>query len=219
MAHDGKQKPEGHGPAPASPLVDCALSKEADLVPVLPWTATESSEHGRTLIWPGAIEERSTPGAVYPFFLHNIYAELVPPFSRLFSAVLDHYGIQALHLEPNSILLLAVFDFYCKDFIGVQPLVALLRHFFSLCLHDGAHLSACDSFVVAQSGNVLLKAGKKVENFRHRWVLICLKDANPRLEEPNGCRRRLPHGARRSSPTVGLRPCWSTFPVTSTPRG
>lgn len=81
---------------------------------------------------------------------------------------------------------MSVFAFYCKAFVGVQPSVALLRHFFSLRLHDGAHLSACVSFVAAQSGNVLLKAGKKVENFRHRWVLMCLKDANPRLEEPKG---------------------------------
>ncbi|KAE8810943.1 Far1 [Hordeum vulgare] len=63
MAPVGKQKPEGHGPGPASPLLDCALSKDADLVPVLPWTAAESSEHGQTQIWPGAIEERLAPGA------------------------------------------------------------------------------------------------------------------------------------------------------------
>ncbi|KAE8787876.1 hypothetical protein D1007_38200 [Hordeum vulgare] len=51
-------------------------------------------------------------------------------------------------------------------------------------LHDGAHLLACVSFVAAQSVKVLLKAEKKVENFRHRWVLMCANDANPRLEEP-----------------------------------
>ncbi|KAI5007464.1 hypothetical protein ZWY2020_051023 [Hordeum vulgare] len=62
----------------------------------------------------------------------------------------------------------------------------LLQHFFSLRLHGGAHLSACISFVAAQSSNVVLKAGKKVDNFRHRWVLMCLKDANPRPEEMKG---------------------------------
>ncbi|KAE8774839.1 hypothetical protein D1007_52743 [Hordeum vulgare] len=183
MAPASKLKPEGHGSAMASPLLDCALSKDADLVPMLPWTAMESSEHGRTLIFPGAIEESPAPGAVYPFFLHNIYVGLVPPFSEFFPAVLDHYGIQVLHLQPNSILLLSVFAFYCEDFVGVQPLVTLLRHFFSLRLNEGAHLSACASFVAAQSNNVLLKAGKKLENFRHRWVLMCLKEANPWLED------------------------------------
>ncbi|KAE8777545.1 hypothetical protein D1007_49656 [Hordeum vulgare] len=184
MTPASKRKPEWHGPAPASPLLDCALSKDADLVPVLPLTTAESSKHWRTLIWPSVVEERPAPGVVYPFFLHNIYAGLVPPFSRFFTAIFDHYGIQALHLQPNSILLLSVFAFYCEAFVGVHPSVALLRHFFSLRLHDDAHLSACVSIVAAQSGNMLLMVGKKVDNFRHCWVHMFLKDANPRLEEP-----------------------------------
>ncbi|KAE8819516.1 hypothetical protein D1007_02499 [Hordeum vulgare] len=50
----------------------------------------------------------------------------------------------------------------------------------------GTHLSSCASFVAAQSGNLLWKAGKKVENFRYHWVLMSFKDANPRLEGPRG---------------------------------
>ncbi|KAE8779926.1 hypothetical protein D1007_47038 [Hordeum vulgare] len=61
-----------------------------------------------------------------------------------------------------------------------------------MLLHDGAHLSACISFVEAQSGNLLLKAGKKVENIRHRWVLMSLKDGNPRLEETKGLSEETP---------------------------
>ncbi|KAE8810166.1 hypothetical protein D1007_13234 [Hordeum vulgare] len=186
MAPAGKHKPEAQGPAPAPPLLECALSKDVDLVPVLPWTAAESNEHGRTLIWPGAIEKQPASKVVYSFFLHSVFAGLVPPFSSFFTAILNHYGIQALHLQPNSILLLSVFAFYSEAFGGVRPSVALFRHFFSLRLHDGAHLSAGVSFVAAQSGNLLLKAGKKVENFKHRWVLMSLKDANPRPEEPKG---------------------------------
>ncbi|KAE8792796.1 hypothetical protein D1007_32666 [Hordeum vulgare] len=123
-------------------------------------------------------------GAIYPFFLHSIYTGLVPPFSRFFTAVLDHYGIQALHLQPNSMLLLSVFAFYYEASVGMQTSFALLRHFFSLRLHGGAHLSACISFMVVERSSVLLKAGKKVENFRHHSVLMCLKDAKPWLEEP-----------------------------------
>ncbi|KAE8781189.1 hypothetical protein D1007_45588 [Hordeum vulgare] len=149
MLPAGKQKPEGHGLAPASPLLDCALSKDADLIPVLPWTAAESSEHGRTLIWPGVIEERLAPEAIYPIFLHSVYAGLVLPFTRFFTAVLDQYGIEVVRLQPNSILLRSVFAFYCEAFVCVQPLVALLRHLFSLRLHDSAYLSACISFVAA----------------------------------------------------------------------
>ncbi|KAE8804304.1 hypothetical protein D1007_19718 [Hordeum vulgare] len=186
MVPTDKQEPEGHGPAPASPLLDCALSKDADRVPVLPWTAIESNEHGRNLIWPDTIEERPAPGALYPLVLRSIYARVVPPLSRFFSALLDHNGIQALHLQPNSILLLSVFAFYSKAFVGVQTSVALFRHFFILRLHAYAHLSACVSFVVAQSDNMLLKARKKVQNFRHHWVLMYLKDANPRAKRLTG---------------------------------
>ncbi|KAE8794299.1 hypothetical protein D1007_31019 [Hordeum vulgare] len=186
MAPAGKQKPETHGRAPSPPLLECSLSKDVDLIAVLPWTMAESREHGRTLIWHGAIAKWHMSKAVYPFFLHSVFAGLVLPFSSFFTAVLNHYGIHTLHLQPNSILLLSVFAFYFEAFVGVRPSVALFRHFFSLHLQDDAHLSACVSFMVAQSDNLLLKARKKVENFRHRWVLMSFNDANPRLEEPKG---------------------------------
>ncbi|KAI5012382.1 hypothetical protein ZWY2020_024516 [Hordeum vulgare] len=124
--------------------------------------------------------------AVYSFFLQSVYAELVSPFSRFFTTILNHYGIHVLHLQPKSVLLLSVFAFYCEAFVGVRPSVALFFHFFSMRLHDGTHLFACISFMAAQSGNLLLKASKKVENFRQHWVLMSLKDADPRLEEPKG---------------------------------
>ncbi|KAE8784902.1 hypothetical protein D1007_41433 [Hordeum vulgare] len=130
MAPAGKQKPEAQGPAPAPPLLECALSKDADLVHALPWTATGTDEHGWTPIWMGAIEEQ--PRFVYPFFLHNVFSGLVPPFSPFFTAILNHYGVQALDLHPNFVLLLSAFAFYCKAFMGVRPSVALFRQFFSL---------------------------------------------------------------------------------------
>ncbi|KAE8775653.1 hypothetical protein D1007_51823 [Hordeum vulgare] len=186
MAPAGKQKPEVQGPAPAPPLLECALSKDVDLVPVLPSTGAESNEDERTPIWPGAKEKRPASKAVHPFFLHSVYAGLVPPFSSSFTSILNHYGIQALHLRPNSVLLLSVFAFFCEAFVGVRPSVALFHHFFSLRLHDDAHSSACVSYVAAQSSNMLLKVGKKVENLRQGWVLMSLEDAKPQLEEPKG---------------------------------
>ncbi|KAE8818246.1 hypothetical protein D1007_04124 [Hordeum vulgare] len=150
MVPVGKQKPETQGPAPDPPLLECALSKDVDLTPVLPGTAAESNEHGRTLIWPDATAKQPALKA------------------------------------PNSIFLMSIFAFYCGAFIGKRPSLALFRHFFSLRLDDGAHLSACVSFVASQGGNFLLKVGKKVENFTHRWVLMSLKDANPRMEVPRG---------------------------------
>ncbi|KAE8808774.1 hypothetical protein D1007_14867 [Hordeum vulgare] len=167
MAPIGKQNPETQGPAPAPPLLECTLSKDVDLTPVLPCTAAESSEQGRTLIWPGTTTKWLASKPVYSFFLHSTFVRLVLPFSLFFTAILNHYVIQALHLQPNSILLMSVFSFYYEAFVGVGPSVALFRHFFSLRLHDDAHLSACISFIADQGGNLLLKAGKKVETFRH----------------------------------------------------
>ncbi|KAE8811290.1 hypothetical protein D1007_11650 [Hordeum vulgare] len=174
MEPTGKQKPETQGPAPAPPFLESALSKDVDHTPMLPWTAAESSEHGRTLNWPG-----TTAKVVYPFFLHNIFAGLVSPFSSFFTAILNHYGIQPLQLQPNSILLMSVFAFYREAFVGVRPSVTLFRHFFSLRLHDGAHLSACVSFVVAQSGNFLVKARKELPTEEPNRVVVTLMGGDP----------------------------------------
>ncbi|KAE8784143.1 hypothetical protein D1007_42315 [Hordeum vulgare] len=136
MAPAIKQKLETQGPAPIHPLMECAISKDVDLTPVLPCTTAESSEHGWTEIWRDATTRQPASMAVYPFFLHRVFAGLVPPFSSFFTAIMKHSGIHALHLQPNSILLLSVFAFYCEAFVGVRPSVALFHHFFSLRLHD-----------------------------------------------------------------------------------
>ena len=47
----------------------------------------------------------------YPLFVSAIAAGLVPPFSEFLFSVLRHYKLQALHLHPNSVLLLAIFAY------------------------------------------------------------------------------------------------------------
>ncbi|KAE8803450.1 hypothetical protein D1007_20678 [Hordeum vulgare] len=188
MAPAGKHNAEMQGPSPTRPLLECALSQDVDLTPVLPWTAAKSNKHGQTLFWPDAIAKQPVSKAVYPLFHHSFFAGLVPTFSSFCTPILNHYGIQALLLQPNSILLLSVFAFYLETSVGVRPSVALFRHFYSMRLHGAAHLSPCVCFVMAHGGNLLQKAGKKAENFWHRWVLMSLKEANPRQEVP----KRLP---------------------------
>ena len=61
-----------------------------------------------------------------------VIAGLLPPFSEFFYAVLRHYKLQALHLHPNSILLLSIFAYYCEAHVEVMPSVALLCHIFFL---------------------------------------------------------------------------------------
>ena len=70
------------------------------------------------------------------FFVDALCAGLVPPFSAFFNAVLSHYQIHLLHLDPQYVALLTVFAFVCEAMVGIAPSVALLCHFFSLHLTE-----------------------------------------------------------------------------------
>ena len=119
----------------------------------------------------------------FPFFTSSIVAWLVPPFSDFFYEVLGHYGLQALHLHPNSILLLSIFAFYYEAYVGVMPSVALLRHFFFLRVSEG-HISGCDNFIAAGKANSISNIGKKADNLRANWVTMGAKCVHPRLALP-----------------------------------
>ena len=99
---------------------------------MLPLVASDRNEGQATRILPGSLAWSGLVAFAYPFFLQNVYARLVPPLLEFFYTILAHYRIHALHLQPNSILLLAIFSFYCESFVGVRPSVALFRHVFSL---------------------------------------------------------------------------------------
>ena len=143
----------------------------------------------------------------FPFFSSSIAAGLVPPFSDFFYEVLDHYGLQALHLHPNSVLLLSIFAYYCEAYLGVMPSVALLRHFFFLRVKEG-HTSGCANFIAAGKANSISSTGKRADNIRSKWVMMDAKHADPRLALPTAA--PLPTGgdARRSLPMSRHRQCW-----------
>ena len=84
------------------------------------------------MLWAGSTKPEALGSTFYPFFMHSVFAGLVPPFSEFFYAVLRHYKLHTLHLNPISILLLSIFAFYCEAFMGVMPNVALLCHFYYL---------------------------------------------------------------------------------------
>ena len=125
----------GHGPALATTM--CMV-------------ATSSSDHLATTVHLGTALPSTLPRNSYSFFCRSIIAGLVPPFSPLFMAVLDHYGIQPLHLRPDSYLLLSILSFYCEGLLGVEPSVALLRCFCSLAEGSKTRLAGCVSFVVGK---------------------------------------------------------------------
>ena len=101
---------------------------------------------GAKVFKAGSATPEGQGSTFYPFFVSAIAAGLVPPFSEFFFSVLRHYKLQALHLHPNSVLLLAIFAYYCEAHVGVQPSVALLRHYFYLRTSRGT-ASACASFM------------------------------------------------------------------------
>ena len=133
----------------------------------------------------GSDQPEGKGSTFYPFFVSAIVAGLVPPFSEFFYVILRQYNLQALHLHPNSVLLLAIFAYYCEAHVGVKPSVALLRHFFSLRV-SGAQVSACASFIAYSSSNAISKPGKRIEGYRSKWVMMDVGRLHPRLVLPTG---------------------------------
>lgn len=149
------------------PVLDPPSVSEKNLAVVLLMTV-EGDEKRKTALRVGSTKPKASDSTFYPFFMSNIIAGLVPPFSDFFYSVLSHYKIHTLHLHPNSVLLLSIFAFYCEAYVGVMPSVALLCHFFFLGLKEGP-CSGCVGFVVANKTNAISTAGKKAEGFRSKW--------------------------------------------------
>ena len=63
-----------------------------------------------------------------PFF----YRGFSLPTIKFFRGLLQLYGIQLVHLNPNLILHIAAFIHLCEAFLGIEPHFALFRYLFSL---------------------------------------------------------------------------------------
>ena len=114
-----------------SPALDSPNLSEKNLALTRLMTVAQGSD-GATVLKVSSDQPEGKGSTFYPFFVSSIVTGLVPPFSEFFHAVLRQYNLQALHLHPNSVLLLAIFAYYCEAHVGVKPSVALPRHFFSL---------------------------------------------------------------------------------------
>ena len=110
-----------------SSTLDSPNVSEASLAR-LRWMAAARGIDGAKVFKAGSATREGQGSTFYPFFVSAIAAGLVPPFSEFFFSILRHYKLEALHLHPNSVLLLAIFAYYCEAHVGVQPSVALLRH-------------------------------------------------------------------------------------------
>src|SRR5664279_4831239 len=96
---DGPSSRRGKEPAvevaePARPkraLQRSRLANEEAVNKVRYLAAAETNEWGATTLRPGSTRPADLAVTEYPFFLHTLFAGLVPPFSSFFLAVLEHY--------------------------------------------------------------------------------------------------------------------------------
>jgi hypothetical protein len=136
---------------------------------------SKNSEWGATRIWHDWTPQDTLLAMVQPFFLFSVFASLVPPFFPFLLAILETYGIQAIHLHPKFVALLAVFTYACEAWIGIKPSVAYFHHLFFLWSFGLNQSSGCVSFIATagtEGDFIDLKWMKKVEDFQSRWLFI-----------------------------------------------
>jgi hypothetical protein len=171
----GAARSSGAVPQLAVPLLESRIKSSRELQTIQEMVGSSKNEWGATRIWQGRTPRDTLPMTVQPFFLFSAFAGLLPLFSPFFLAILETYGIQAIHLHPKSVTLLAVFAYACEAWIGIKPSVAYFCHLFSLRSSRLNQSSGCVSFIATArtEGNFIdLKWMKKVEDFWSRWFFI-----------------------------------------------
>ena len=99
-------------PAWYEPVLDAPNISEKSLAATRLLTVGESNERGKMELRLASDAPEPEGSTFFPFFSSSVIVGLVPPFSDFFYEVLDHYGLQALHLHPNSVLPLSIFAYY-----------------------------------------------------------------------------------------------------------
>ncbi|KAE8797589.1 hypothetical protein D1007_27244 [Hordeum vulgare] len=149
--------------------------------------ASDSNEWGPTQICPGSRPRREWVSPAVPLHFHTLLSSVLPPFSGLLNAVLSHYEIHALHLDPRSLVLISAFAFLCEAFVGVTPSVALLRHFFSLEMISEVRCFACASLRTIDAtapGVLYTELLPKAEGFLRQWVQVEAAEAGALFQPP-----------------------------------
>ncbi|KAE8788304.1 hypothetical protein D1007_37702 [Hordeum vulgare] len=164
--------------------------------------AAGSNEWGATKIWPGSWPRGEMATSTVPLHIHALLSSVLPPFSSFINAVLSHYQIHALHLDPSSLVLLSAFAFLCEAFVGVTPSVALLRHLFSLELDSEEQCSGCASLRTTDAstpGALDAELLPEAKGFRRLWVHVEIAEAGAQFQPsstPTTPNPRLPTGDR-----------------------
>ncbi|KAE8806597.1 hypothetical protein D1007_17206 [Hordeum vulgare] len=146
------------------------------------------NEWGATTIWPGSWPRGEMTAPTIPLHIHALLARVLLPFSSFLIAVLSHFQIHALHLDPKYFVLLLSFVFVCEAFVGVTPSVELLRHFFSLELVSKQQCSGCVSLKAADTlapGALDVVLLPEAKGFQQQWIVVEAAEAGALFRPPS----------------------------------
>jgi hypothetical protein len=93
----------------------------------------------RGLLWPKAeVEWRAATGEQFPsedvkeqvVFASFFERGFNLPAGDFFRGLLYYYGLELVHLIPNSITIVSTFIHFCEAYLGISPHFLLWRYFF-----------------------------------------------------------------------------------------
>jgi hypothetical protein len=159
----------------AVPLLPSRIKGDWELQTVCEMVGSKNSEWGATRIWNDRTPQHTLPAKAQPFFLFSVFAGMVLPFSPFLLVILEMYGIQAIHLHPRSVALLAIFAYACEAWIGIKPSMVYFSHLFTLRSSGLNQSSGCVSFTaIARTKDDFIDLNwmKKVEDFLSRCLFV-----------------------------------------------
>ena len=96
---------------------------------------------------PGREIEPSPPDGFTVLLVPYLQAGLRLPESDFLIEVLNHYGIELVHLVSNSVLVLSVFAHMFEAFLGIDPSLRLFRFYYQI-IHNKKAAGALGSFLL-----------------------------------------------------------------------
>jgi nitrate reductase NapE component len=88
------------------------------------WRTSQTSEVRPSLPMP-ARPSIGCEGRDARVFFCFLVVGMVPPMSLFLHAALSTYSMVLVHLHPNALITLAIFQYLCEAFVGVHSLVVL----------------------------------------------------------------------------------------------
>jgi hypothetical protein len=106
------------------------------------------------------------------------------------------YGAVLVHLHPNALLTVAIFQYLCEAFVRVSPSVVLFHLFFEACLDAGSAMSGCLSFHLRSSMEMcfISMPNREWEEWLANWCFVRFSEEDDPVAyaEPTGFSEALP---------------------------